>query len=80
MVPRAAKKATSAKPVIPYLGRGDGKPNPARSAKTANPLTTKLNMKTWDVDPVAIIRHILGQEVKVDEHSGMVSHPRQQGS
>lgn len=69
-VPRAPKKATgNPKPATPY--RGDAKP--VTESKKNSLMGDKLSMKDWDVDPMKVIKQLINREIKVDEHSGMVS-------
>ena len=73
-VPRATKKPPGKqKPPVPYMGSGKGETNPVSRMTQKNSMVEKLNMKKWDVDPLTVMKHLSGKEVKVDEHSGLVS-------
>lgn len=73
-VPRAPRRpVTQKKPPVPYMGSGDGEVNPNSRLRTGNKMVGKLSMKDWDVDPLRILKQLHGKEIKVDEHSGMVS-------
>jgi hypothetical protein len=72
-VPRAPKRSSATpRPATPY--KGSTPPTAEETRNSKNPmLGDRLNMQDWDVDPVKIMRQLLGQEIKVDEYSGMVS-------
>ena len=73
-VPRAPRRpVTQQKPPVPYLGSGKGEVDPANRLRSGNKMVGKLNMMTWDVDPLRVLGHLSGKEMKADEHSGMVS-------
>ena len=44
-----------------------------RKKMRGNKMVGKLSMKDWNVDPMRVIKHLLGKEMNADEHSGMVS-------
>jgi len=67
LVPRSSKKSTK-KSAVPY----QGKPKDPQKER-GNPMTNKLSMKDWDVDPMKVLNQITGKEHAADEHSGMVS-------
>jgi hypothetical protein len=70
-VPKAQSQPTS-KATVPYRPT---RTEASRSGvKKSNPLNGKLSLKDWDVDPLKVMKQILGKEYKADEHSGLVSH------
>jgi len=66
-VPKSESKP-AAKPTVPY------RVDPPTPSSRSNPMAEKLSMQKWDVDPLRVMKQILGKEYKADEHSGMVSN------
>jgi hypothetical protein len=69
--PKAAPRKARARPSVPYKGSEKSNVESPRGSQ----FTSKLDMKSWDVDPMRILQQLLGKEMVADEHSGMVSDP-----
>jgi len=72
-VPKAPASSSGVpKPAVPLKSASSSFVAPRAAQK--NPLTGKLSMRDWDVDPLRVMKQILGKEYKADEHSGLVSN------
>ena len=76
-VPRAPLRHTADKPPVPYLGSGKSEANPLEKITDGKKkMVERVNMRDWDVDPVRVYKHLTDKELVVDEHSRLVSDPR----
>lgn len=72
-VPRAPVRSTADKPPVPYMGSGQSESNPLDKVLGRKKLIGRISMEKWDVDPLRVLKHLIGKELAVDEHSRLVS-------